>query len=37
MQLYADRDHLISQDAIQLAISHGVDPRQMVSLPEVSS
>ena len=35
-QLYADRDNLISQDSIQLAISHGVDPRQMVTLPVVS-
>eukprot|EP01038_Epipyxis_sp_PR26KG_P004035 gene4035-5772_t len=31
MQLYSDRDNRISQEAIQIAISHGIDPRFILS------
>lgn len=35
MQLYADRDGVVSQDAIHLASTHGVDARLMTDIVHV--
>ncbi len=36
IQLYADRDSIVSQDAISLASTHGVDPRLLTDVAHVS-